>query len=163
MREGDIFENYVRDVVGLCGGADGAYAHPARFVADYVRDMNVATVAFDRDAVLKTVSGSASVRDWDGTSPQVTVQLEMTISFEFQVSTPSVLTVLHWELEVAFMSRFVMVTFWEYATNVCLFDSTRVRPDDASSTYQNCGCLQVIPSTRMFVACHNVREIGLPF
>lgn len=57
------------------------------------------------------------------TSPQVTVQFEITISLEFHVSVPSVFTVLYWELEVAFMSRFVMVTFCECATNVCLLQS----------------------------------------
>jgi hypothetical protein len=43
------------------------------------------------------------------------------MSLEFQLSKPSVFTVLHWELEVAFMSRFVMVMFCEYATKVCLY------------------------------------------
>lgn len=45
------------------------------------------------------------------TSPQVTTQFLIVTSFEFQVSVPSVLTVLHWEFDVAFMSKFVMVTF----------------------------------------------------
>jgi hypothetical protein len=47
------------------------------------------------------------------TSPQVTTQFLMAISFEFQLSKPSVLTVLHCEFDVAFMSRFVMVMFCE--------------------------------------------------
>jgi hypothetical protein len=52
-------------------------------------------------------------KEGEPTSPQVTTQFLMTISFEFQLSKPSVLTVLHCEFDVAFMSRFVMVMFCE--------------------------------------------------
>lgn len=50
---------------------------------------------------------------WGLTSPQVTSQFFSTMSCEFQLSKPSVLTVFHWELETAFMFKFVMVTFCE--------------------------------------------------
>ena len=41
------------------------------------------------------------------------------MSFEFQVFVPSVLTELCPLVDQVAMSRFVMVTFWEYATKVC--------------------------------------------
>ena len=42
------------------------------------------------------------------------------MSLEFQVSVPSVFTLDHCEFEIAFMSRFVIITFCEYAINVRL-------------------------------------------
>lgn len=47
------------------------------------------------------------------TSPQVTTQFLSTMSREFQLSKPSVLTVPHCESETAFMSKFVIVMFCE--------------------------------------------------
>ena len=47
------------------------------------------------------------------TSPLVTTQLEILTSREFQMLVPSVLTVDHRVAEVAFISRFVIVTFSE--------------------------------------------------
>jgi hypothetical protein len=104
------------------GIAEGAYDHGTRLVACYVGDVNVGAIAFDRDAVLDNFD--SATRTWifrrGLTSPQVTTQFLITISLEFQLSKPSVFTVLHWEFEVAFMSRFVIVMFCEYATKVCL-------------------------------------------
>lgn len=86
-----------------------------------ILDVDVATVTLYRDAVLAIVSGSEKIRRRRFlTSPQVTTQFLIVTSFEFQVSVPSVLTVLHCEFDVAFISRFVIVMFCEYATNVCL-------------------------------------------
>jgi hypothetical protein len=83
--------------------------------------VDVGAIPLDRDAVLR-----GRVRDEERkgeaglTSPQVTTQFLMTMSWEFQLSKPSVLTVLYWEEDVAFMSRLVIVMFDEYATKVCL-------------------------------------------
>jgi hypothetical protein len=96
------------------------------------------------------------------TSPHVTTQFLMTMSLEFQLSKPSVLTVLYCELEVAFMSRLVIVMFCEYATNVCLSSLVTDGVLYVSSTHQNWGCLHVIPSTHTFLAFQSVKLMGLP-
>ena len=84
----------------------------------------VGTVAFDGDAVLLLLLAEMQGRKEGGSlpSPHVTVQFEIVTSFEFHVSVPSVFTVDHWEFEIELISRFVIVTFAECATNVCLFE-----------------------------------------
>jgi hypothetical protein len=115
---GNVFEEHVVDVVWRAGRVTkGADAHGATFIAGHVPDVDVATVAFDGNAVLS--HRQVDLRMYQGpapTSPHVTTQFLMTIFFEFQLSKPSVLTVLHCELDVAFMSKFVMVIFSECAT-----------------------------------------------
>jgi len=109
MDGGDVFEDDIIHEVWCRGRiAQRANAHGTRFVAGYVLDVDVATVAFDGYAVLFRVdSGSARERadgmnehrfdkQQDGhTSPHVTTQFLIVMSFEFQVSVPSVLTVDH--------------------------------------------------------------------
>lgn len=115
MRALDVVEGHVFHVVGYVGWvAERPDGRAPGFVAVHIFHLDVGAVAFDGDAVLLWVLGGCFLKQgWgDGlTSPQVTVQLLMKTSFEFQVSVPSVLTVLHWLLLVEFMSRFVMVTF----------------------------------------------------
>lgn len=66
--------------------------------------------------------------------------------FEFQVSEPSVFTVLFELLLVLFMKIFVMVTFSLYRIAEC----------------QNWLCRQLNPSTSAFVAFQIVSAIGRP-